>query len=296
MTGQGQGSGLEPGEAWRSSAVTPLGDGRYQATIGPEWVLAMVPQGGLIAAVAARAMAAELQTDQPLRSIHGVFASPVPHGQVVADVRVLRRGRSVSQAEVTVRAPDAAAGFSALAVFGGDRPGFAFTELAFPEVPDADDCRSWREPPPPESGFVDAKQWQFWEEVLEGRGAIGHAPWEDVPRTSAECASWFRFDDPPTTPDGRMDQLALLVMADVMPGSVFERIGPTEERWFAPSVDLSVHLFGHATPGWILAHAKAHHAGDGYASAEMALWDPRAEGGPALVAWASQQMLFTRMA
>ena len=61
------------------------------------------------------------------------------------------------------------------------------------------------------------------------------------------------------------------------------------------AIDLSVHLFGHATPGWILAHSKAHHAGDGYASAEMALWDPRAEGGPALVAWASQQMFFTRI-
>lgn len=291
MTGQG----LTSGAAWRSTDVAAQGDGRYLARIGPEWVLAMVPQGGLVAAVAARAMIAELGTDQPLRSIHGVFAGPVPHGEVVADVRVLRRGRSVSQAEVTVRAPGADAGFSALAVFGADRPGFSFTELAYPDVPDASECRSWREPPPPESGITDAKQWQFWEEVLEGRAALGHAPWEDVPRGAAECASWFRFDEPPLAADGQLDQLALLVMADVMPGAVFERLGRTEDRWFAPSVDLSVHLFGHATPGWILAHAKAHHAGDGYASAEMALWDPRAEGGPALVAWASQQMFFTKI-
>ncbi len=86
-------------------------------------------------------------------------------------------------------------------------------------------------------------------------------------------------------------------MVDVMPGAVFEALGPTapDEHWFAPSIDLSVHLFGPASPGWMLAHARAHHAGEGYASAEMALWDPRAEGGPALVAWASQQMFFTRI-
>ena len=44
-----------------------------------------------------------------------------------------------------------------------------------------------------------------------------------------------------------------------------------------------------------LVAQSAHHAGDGYASAEMALWDPRAEGGPRLVAWASQQMFFTKI-
>jgi len=98
------------------------------------------------------------------------------------------------------------------------------------------------------------------------------------------------------TGDGMLDPLALLVMADVMPGAVFEKLGPREQGWFAPSIDLSVHLFGHATPGWILAHSKAHHAGDGYASAEMALWDPRGDGGPRLVAWAAQQMFFTKVA
>ena len=92
-----------------------------------------------------------------------------------------------------------------------------------------------------------------------------------------------------------MDQLALLVLVDVMPSAVFRRIGRTDERWFGPSADLTVHVFGHATPGWILAHSKAHQAGDGYASVEMALWDPRAEGGPKLVAWGTQQMFFTKI-
>ena len=284
--------------AWDSTAVTAIGDCRYRATIGDEWVLAMVPQGGVLAAIGARAMATELATGQPLRTIHGVFASPVAAGTVEAVVTVLRRGRSVSQARVELGAPGGAAGFSALAVFGGDRPGFEFTELVPPTVPDPDECTSFREPPPPESGFEASGPWAFWVDVLDGRSALGHAPWDPSPRGAAEVANWYRFEDPPISDDGTLDPLALLVYADIMPGPVFERLGsrrPDEPRWFAPSVDLTAHLFGHATPGWILAHAKAHHAGDGYASAEMALWDPRAPGGPRLVAWACQQMFFTQL-
>jgi acyl-CoA thioesterase len=276
--------------------VAATGPGAYRATIGPEWVLAMVPQGGLLAAIAARAMTAELDTDLPLRAIHGVFASPVPDGDVDISTRVLRRGRRVSQATADVTGAGAESGFSAVAVFGGDREGPSFTELRPPtDVPDPEDCPSFRDPPPPESGWEPGEPWPFWSTVLDGRAAVGHPPWDDTPRGAAEVVNWFGFDDPPVLADGTLDPLSLLVMADVMPGSVFEKLGPREQGWFAPSVDLSVHLFGHATAGWMLAHSKAHFAGDGYASAEMALWDPRAEGGPKLVAWAAQQMFFTRI-
>lgn len=283
--------------AWDSTAVTGDGPGRYRAHVGEEWVLAMVPQGGVLAAVAARAMAAELDTHLPLRSLHVVFASPVPAGEVVIEATALRRGRSVSQASATVTGPGADSGLSALGVFGGDRPTIAsFTELTPPVVPDPDDCPSFRDPLPPEANFERDAPWAFWGEVVDGRTAYGHPPWDHSPRPVAEAVNWFGFDDPPVTPEGVLDPLSLLVLADVMPGCIYEKLGPDGETgWFAPSIDLSVHLFGHATPGWIMAHAKAHHAGDGYASAEMALWDPRAADGPRLVAWASQQMFFTRV-
>jgi len=61
-------------------------------------------------------------------------------------------------------------------------------------------------------------------------------------------------------------------------------------QWFAPSVDYTLHLFRPAPAGWLLAHHQARHAGDGYASVELALWDP---AGPHLVAYATQVMLFS---
>lgn len=278
---------------WGATAVRSEGEGRYRATIGPQWMLAMVPQGGVLAAIAARAMEAELGTDQVLRSIHGVFASPVPAGEVEVIVDVVRRGRSMSQASAVVRAPGADAGFHALAAFGHERSGFTFTELAFPAVPPPHECVSYRDPPPPESGFPERPAFPFWLDVMEGRAAMGHPPWDHSPRGAAEVATWFRFEGQPTDATGGFDQLALLIAADMMPSAVFEKLGPTPGRWFAPSVDLTVHLAALPKGEWILNHNKAHYAGDGYASAEVALWDPEGDDGPTLLAWGTQVMFFT---
>jgi len=71
----------------------------------------------------------------------------------------------------------------------------------------------------------------------------------------------------------RLDPLALVVMADTMPGAVGEKLGPQHRHgWFAPSVDLTFHLLGSCRSEWVFAHNLARHAGHGYASAEMALW------------------------
>jgi hypothetical protein len=77
--------------------------------------------------------------------------------------------------------------------------------------------------------------------------------------------------------------------------SVAEKVGRAERsRWFGPSVDLTFHLPGNCRSGWVLAHNRARHAGDGYASIDMALWDCGPEGTdpPRLVAYATQVMFF----
>src|SRR5262245_3204367 len=281
-------------DPWASTYVSRVEKGRYAATIAPAWSLAMVPQGGVLAAIAARAMAAELDTGQQLRSFHGVFASPVPVGDVDVDVAVIRAGRSISQVSATVRAVGSSLGFSALGAFGDERPGFRYTELAMPDVPPPEECVSFRDPPPPEAGMPEGPMFPFWNEVLEGRPALGHAPWDPAERGAAEVATWFRFEHSPTDEHGGCDPLAVLVAADMMPSAVFEKVGTSERGWFAPSVDLTVHLTGVPSGGWILNHNRAHYAGDGYASAECALWDAYAADGPTLLAWATQVMFFTQ--
>jgi len=124
-------------DVWADLELQPDGEvaGRFTGCISDPWVLAVVPQGGIVAALALRAMAETLgdPTQRP-RSVTAVFAGKVAQGPVEVDVAVVRRGRSMSQLTATVRNPEEAAGLTALAAFGASRRGFSFTDLAMPSV------------------------------------------------------------------------------------------------------------------------------------------------------------------
>jgi acyl-CoA thioesterase len=276
----------------RGTAVEATGDGRFVADLGAHWNCPIVPQGGIVAATAARAMEAAVgDPAQSLRSLNGVFAGQVRDGRVDVDVAVLRRGRSMTQVRASVRNPGADAGFEALAVFGAEREGFTVTEARVPEgVQPPLECPSYRDPPP--SGVDQQAPWDFWLHV-EGRPTLGHPPWEEYEPTSTLRAQWYRLDDPPRANDGAWDPYALVALCDTMPGAVGERVGPGDGRmWLPPSADFTVHLFGEARGEWVLAVNRARHAGAGYASADVELWD--FDGGESrLVAYATQIMVFS---
>ncbi len=184
-------------------------------------------------------------------------------------------------------------------MFGATRDGFEFTDLRPPrDVRPPDECPSFRQPPPAEWLASLSVEWEpmpFWTEIVEGRSVTGHPPWEAYVPDRAEETIWYRFDEPPFLDDGTLDPLALVVLADTMPGAVGEKIGFSERSWFAPSVDLTVHVLDHCRSPWVLGHNTARYAGDGYASADMALWDcgARGDGEPRLVAYATQLFLFS---
>jgi acyl-CoA thioesterase len=280
---------------WTATEVERVAAGRYVAELDARWNLRPLPQGGVVTAIAVRAMEAELGHDaQRPRTLHTTFAAQVADGPVEIDVEVLRGGRSMSQVRAEVRNVGAERGHLTTCVFGGAREGFSFTDLRPPEaIPDPDDCPSFRDPPP--DGVPVFEPMPFWDALVEGRPVLGHAPWDAYVPDRAERAVWYRFDDSPVLDDGQLDPLALIVLADTMPGAVGERIGPQERMWFAPSVDLTVHLLDACRSSWVLAHNRARYAGDGYASADMALWDCGDDGrsAPRLVAYATQLFLFT---
>lgn len=271
-----------------TTLVERVRDGSYRAVLDESWNLRPLPQGGVIAAIALRAMSDALgDPTQRLRTMHTVFVGQVAHGELEIDVEVLRMGRSMSHLRAHVRRSGTLSGHVTTAVFGTTREGFSFTELKRPEVPTPDQCRSFREPPPP--GVPVFEPTPFWETRVEGRAAMGLAPWDDTEERTGEQASWYRFDDTPWLDDGAtMDPFAIVLLADTMPGAIGQRVGRTGRRWFGPSVDLTVHLCADCRTPWVLAHNTARWAGDGYASVDQALWD-----GDTLVAYATQTSFFT---
>ncbi len=269
--------------------VDPLGDGRYRAELDHGWDLVPLPQGGIIVSFALRAAQHALDDrSQELRTCTAVFAGQVSAGELAVDVSLLRRGRSATQVTATARNAGSASGTTVLAVFGSKRRGPSFVDVTPPQVPPPGRCPSYRDPPPP--GVEPYEQRPFWTRV-EGRAALGHPPWEEHEPTTSDVATWLRFDDPPLLPDGSLDPLGVLTLADRMPGSVGERLGHGGQPWFAPSADLTVHFFEPARTPWLLAHDRARWADDGWASAETTLWD---ENGT-LVAYATQMMVFTNL-
>src|SRR5690242_14757633 len=135
------------------TAVTRISEQRYTATIPSSWNLRPLPQGGLVTALALRAMTDVLDhPDQRLRTLHTAFVAQVADGPVEIDVELLRAGRSMSHLRAEVRNAGAARGHVTTAVFGSAREGFSFTDLAPPaEIPVPSDCPSFRDPPPPEA-------------------------------------------------------------------------------------------------------------------------------------------------
>lgn len=259
--------------------------GRWRAELPPVWGAPTFPQGGIVSAVAVRAMMAELATpEQRLRSVTTVFAAPVEAGALEIDVTVLRRGRSLSQLSATVRNPGQDAGHTSVAVFGIERPGFEFVAVRPPTVPPPEHSVSFRDMP---ADVIRRVEFPYWNQV-EGRIALGHPWWSQFEPGPAERANWYRFDDPPLVAGGVLDPAAVVTLCDTMPGAVGERMGSGLPFWLPPSTDLTVHLLGDAGPGWLLGHNRVRWAGDGYASAEITLWDPTR----GLVAYATQLMYF----
>lgn len=264
---------------------------RYHAHLDDSWNLRPLPQGGVVSAIALHAMSDALDApQQTLRTMHTLFVGQVADGELEIDVEILRRGRSMSHARAHVRNPGASNGHITTAVFGASREGFEFSELRPPQVPPPEQCPSFRDPPPP--GVPTFAPNAFWGTRVEGRAAMGVAPWEIVEHRTAEQATWYRFDDTPWIDDDtRLDPYAIVLLADTMPGAIGQRVGPTDRPWFGPSVDLTVHLCADCHGPWVLAHNTARWAGDGYASVDMALWD-----GDTLVAYATQTSFFTFLA
>jgi acyl-CoA thioesterase len=219
--------------------------------------------------------------------MHTTFAGQVAHGPLEIDVELLRRGRSASQLRAEVRNVGADRGHLTIAAFGASRRGFDHTEPNPPSAPPPADCPSFRDPPPPGVPAMDPMP--FWDEMVEGRPAFGRG-WDEPPGPAVR-GTWYRFEDPPVGPDGHLDPAALPILVDIMPGAMWERLDRDTPPWFGPSVDLTLHVLDDAPTDWVLGVNSIRHASDGYASADMALWD--LAGDPRLVAYATQVFLFT---
>ena len=158
---------------------------------------------------------------------------------------------------------------------------------AMPDVPDPEQCNDAGD----RSILADAKGNRpvrpFFEN-LDMRLAIGAPVWRrDWEAGEARMAFWYRYRVPQRGAAGDLDPLAIPPIADTMPSALARRLGPDHPRFFAPSLDLTVHFLDRGRTDWYLVDVRCPRAREGYATAHADVWD--ADGH--LVAFAAQTMM-----
>jgi len=263
-------------------SVEPTGQpGRYRAEISSDWGAPLFPNGGVVSAIAASAMALELDVPaHTLRTLTTIFASKVANGVVEIDVEVLRRGKRMSQLGASVRnMGDAEPGHRLIASFGEPRPGIEIISDAPPEVPEPMDC----DLAPPTQHAMAAFHKGFFGRLDVRRVRYFQSFEEDWEAGTAEAIRWSRYSETRGAPD----EFGLLPLADTMPPAIGQYLGPGHRFFHAPSVDLYFQSIAAPESEWILTRSRIRWGGDGYASAEMHLWDEARR----LVAYSTQMML-----
>lgn len=115
------------------------------ADVPPGWTQGRALFGGLVAALAADAMALKVAEKRSLRSLMANFVAPAPDGKLAVRTDVLREGRAVVQTRADVMDGDKVC-CAATAAFGGSRPGVSvpasapFSPLPRDSVPSLDEA------------------------------------------------------------------------------------------------------------------------------------------------------------
>jgi len=253
----------------------------YALTLSSQWDF-LYPSGGVVMTAALRAAAAALaDPDYRLVSATAIFCEPIKPGAVELDVELLRVGGAAVQTRTHLH-PPGSAGAQILATFARERTGPDVRGARMPTVPPPAAC--------PDLLADDGKnphlRARFFGNV-EMRLARGHRFWTDEFQAApARYARWFRYHRPQRDAAGRFDRLAHAPLADTMPAALTQAIGPGAYRFYAPSLDLTLHVVDDTEREWLLVSAYVRRARAGWAIGEAEVWDDTGR----LLAVASQAM------
>lgn len=243
-----------------------LEGGRGRALVPEGWGQGRSAFGGLVAALALRAMRGAVEQGRPPRSLLTVFTAPVEPGELAVEVRRLRRGGSVTHAEARlVQGGELRA--SAFGVFGAGRA--SALEVAPPPRPEAPGPDGLDELPfvpgvTPDFTRHLAYRWALGAPVFSGRGR-------------REMGGWCRLRDG----RGAATEERLLALVDAWPAAVLSRLdrpAPASSLTWAieflqPPAPAATAISDQAGDWWFY-RSETEAAAAGYAHESAALWDP----------------------
>ena len=247
----------------RDTAVEPRGDGRFDCTISPGWVVERGPNGGYVSALLLRAVQAEVaEPARAARSLNVHFCAPPRPGPAQIETRIERKGRTLSSATARMRQGERTLAL-ATAALALPRPGkFAYDDTRMPRVPPPEDC-----PEIPARFPV--------HDRYESRRALGAEPYAGSREEAA--GGWIRLAEEPRAADA----LLLAAYADGWPPCALARMssdGPRPGGF--PTIDLTVHFRstppapGLAADAFLLAVFRSRLLTDGFFEEDGEIWSP----------------------
>jgi len=246
-------------------------DGAYvRFSVSPDWLNGRNAYGGLVAALAACALHDVLGRDRPLRALQVNFLGPLGSGPAEVEVRVLRSGKSISQAEATVRSGGEIACI-ALAVLGTGRASALTPRLA--AMPAAPAPETLFEVP-----YLPGRMPPFLQHFA-ARWAEGLPPYSG--RVAPSSKIWLQLKGE------RIDrELLTVVFCDAMPSPA---MAEGRAPFFAASLAWSIEFLpaafepaaGTPAEGWWRADTELTANAEGFANQLTTLWSP--EGQPAAI-------------
>jgi Thioesterase-like superfamily len=259
MAGHGHRAETASGHSFDLATAVRGGPERWTAEVDPGWTVAGRPNGGYLLALAARAALAAVGQPHPL-AVSAHFLTPPDPGPAELEVRVLRAGRNLSTARVTL-SQEGVARLEALVTAGRLDP---------------DATPGWRRATGP-AGLTPVEACVPGRPELPGGARadlLDHLDLRLDPATAGwfagrpagrlEMRGWVRFSD------GRAaDPLALLQAVDALPPTSFDLGLPS----WAPTVELTVYLRGVPAPGWLACVVRGQLWQGGWFDEEAEVWD-----------------------
>lgn len=246
-----------------SDILDSLGDTPGVVDLPEDWRQGRAIFGGLVAALAVRALRRQLAVDAPLRSLLVQFAGPVEAGPCFLEPRSVRAGRSTTHGSVHVSQGGEAGDIRCvvLATFGARRAStLRIDHPGPPEAPDPERA--------PELPYLEGITPVFTKHLVY-KWAVGEFPYSGASR--AELGGFCRFREPQRA---SAEELAI-ALADAWPPPILPLLSKpapaSSMTWAVDFADLSDRE--PRAEDWCFLRARATAAGHGYAHVEQALWD-----------------------
>ncbi len=254
------------GDLAEDTAVTPLGDGRFEATLSGDWEI-WGPMGGYVAACALRAAGASTEHVRPATfSCH--YLGVAGFGPVEIRVSDRKSGRTAVSQRVEIT-QEARPILDAMVWSVGDVEGLEHDETSMPDVPGPDHLADIRELLPADA----APAYPFWHN-LESKPVHFEAEWPPTGPRPARWQEWLRFTPTATFADPWMDAARCVILVDLPSWPSAHRPHAWKQPpFFAPTLDLNVAF--HRPTGdeeWLLCDGAAPLSTDGLFGWTSRVW------------------------